>query len=224
MSVIQDALRRKLEEQRRAEDQGPPPREPVKAPPQTPPLAQQVLQRERPAIQPRPSRPVTPAERYIDHGGQPGRSDPWTIRLLVIVILLMLTAGLVGVILFAVRSESPQVAQPAAPPAAPTPEPATVAAPAPPVPPPELVPEPAPAPVVQPAPVPVDETAWPDIQVGGVMAASVPRTSSAMLNETLTRMNRKIDGVKLVGVTDEGVTLEWQGSRRFVEIGTGTLD
>jgi hypothetical protein len=56
------------------------------------------------------------------------------------------------------------------------------------------------------------------------MATPDPRTSSAMLNGKLVRMNKKVEGAVLTSVTTEGATLEWHGEKKFLEIGSGTRD
>jgi hypothetical protein len=65
---------------------------------------------------------------------------------------------------------------------------------------------------------------WPRVEVGGVIAGGSPKNNSAILNGDMIRMNRKIEGVRLVEVKEDGVTLEYGGDQRFVEIGATTLD
>ncbi len=254
MSVIQDALRRKLDEQRTRAASGEPP-EPTPAPPQAPPVAQQVIQNEtRAARRPRPTQNwERPIERN-PRGPQP-RDEPRTVQLLLGLILVMLVGAFIGAVMYfldarnpAVRTESvalpapqPQPVAPAVAPAAPvvapaqpqvnvTPQPVVSPAPTPaPVHAAALVaavpaPAPAPVPVSAPALAATTATGWPVISVGGVLAGSTAKGSSAILNGEWVRVRQKVDGVRLTAVSNEGVTLEYQGESRFVETGTSTDD
>jgi hypothetical protein len=81
---------------------------------------------------------------------------------------------------------------------------------------------------VAPAPAPVQAastaTGWPLINVGGVLAGSSAKGSSAILNGEWIRVRQKIEGVRLTAVSNEGVTLEFNGESRFVETGNSTDD
>ena len=224
MSVIQDALQRKLEEQRAAKDSRASQGRPEPQPPQAPPVAQQVFENEA-ALYPPPSVPVhqkVPATR------RPVRSDAQrTIRLLLISIIVMLSVGLVGAVIYfidagksellssapsvpgngvgpAAQSDSAQIAGTAAPSGA------------------AHANGTASSPIVQSAPD--DSGKWPLVEVGGVVASGSSKNNSAILSGDMIRINRMINGVCLVNVSDDGVTLEYGGDQRFVEIGATTRD
>lgn len=216
MSVIQDALRRKLDEQRMGEPAQP--AAPVKAPPQTPPLAQQVLQHQRPG--PAVRRPAAAPEATVTRPRPAAgrRDDQFTIWLLVTAILVMLTAAFVGALMYFLNAQPLRLTATQIQPSPPPPE-ATAAATA-------SSPGPtddASASAAEPAPAAkAPEPGWPTIQVGGTLTAGGNQRASAILNGRMVKANRMIDGVRLVGLSEEGVTLEFRGERRFVETGQST--
>ena len=220
MSVIQDALKRKLLDQQAGRAARPARSAGPAGPPPTPPLAQQVLRREE----------ETARAAAVSAGGVPGPAAPapgagrWILGTALVLLFAVLVAGVLlylhrGVPLVAVPPPTAAVpdSPPAVPPPAPVagePAPATAAAEA-------AVAEPAvPAPDPEPAPA----SAWPAIVVEGVVAGADPGRRSAMLNGQMVFLNQRIEGVRLVEVTDQGVRLRYQGQDRFLEIGQLTTD
>lgn len=133
---------------------------------------------------------------------------------------------------------SPAVEKPAVAPAAkpdPIAAPALVAVPAPkPVqgtgakPTAEAKPVPAPVSTARPTPrPPVEETippgAWPELHVMGVFARPSPEDSSAVIDGELEDVGAKIRGVQLVDVKQNGVTFRFRGEDKFVRVGKTTL-
>lgn len=110
MSVIQDALKRKLDEQQREAAQAPP-RSPsvVRASPQAPPVAQQVIEndpRSVPILSPTPirSRPARPAHPAPVSVGS--RGDQFTTQLLLGAILFMLVGGFGGAVVYFLQARN----------------------------------------------------------------------------------------------------------------------
>jgi len=229
MSVIQDALQRKLEEQRAAKESRASVGRPEPQPPQAPPVAQQVFENET-ALNPPPA-----ISQQVSVTRRPVRSDPQrTIRLLLVTIIVILTVGLVGAVIYFVDARKNEFVQSAFPAhdsgnrSSETPQGESNS----------------PDGAVNSTPQGVNSGAggsgkastesartvaeatgkWPLVNVGGVIAGGSAGKNSAILNGDMIRVNRKIDGVLLVDVKDEGVTLEYGGDQRFVEIGSTTLD
>ena len=237
MSVIQDALKRKLEEQRAAKEEAPPapPRRPP--PPQAPSVAYQVIQNEAAAHPPRPAAPP-PRVSEARYDTAVARTQQRTIRLLLVSILVLLTAGLVGALLYFLSSRQAEwaAASPGPRDSAryPAPAPQAATAPARPPPAPSLPEEGLTATLPTPVPVPPaadaaaeaegGEPAWPILSVDGVLTGADPGRSSAILNGEMLRVNRRMDGVRLLEVSEEGVRLEFRGEERYVEIGDTTRD
>lgn len=243
MSVIQDALRRKLDEQKEARAGRPAPA-PVSRPrPQAPPVAQQVLENEpysTPIATVGTVRPRAPAASPPPPPAAAPR-DQRTVQFLLGAILLMLVAAFGGAVVYflqvrdqdllrAVTSPpagpvgspvgaegggSPGVAVAGGPGAVPAVAPDSGS---------ETLPPPAPVAAVEPPVVALAPGAWPLIKVEGVMAGSEPSLSSALLNNEMIRVRHRIEGVRLLEVREEGVLLEYKGKSRFVETGTTTRD
>jgi hypothetical protein len=64
--------------------------------------------------------------------------------------------------------------------------------------------------------------AWPTIRVGGVLTGGRRSRASALLNGEMIKVNYSLNGVRLVSLTEDGVTLEYRGEQRFVETGRST--
>jgi hypothetical protein len=86
--------------------------------------------------------------------------------------------------------------------------------------------EPAPLslPPVPPAPPAPDRTPgeWPRVRLTGVMMRPDPRSSAAMLNGEMVDVDSEIEGVRLVEVKSNGVLLRYQGQEQFVRVGKAT--
>ena len=206
MSVIQDALKRRLRDQR--EERPSPPLEDVtpgpSAPPPTPPVAQQVLEHDLQAA-PRPSaiRPPSAPPRLSVDGGK------WLLGF----VMGLLSLALIAAVFYFMQRQTPlwQVAAPAqssaTAPADPAPPTRTAAA----------------------AAVPSIRTSaaaapgeWPLLELDGVMMGPTPRKSSAILNGSMVFLNQRIDNVLLKQVGDEGIVLEFEGEQRSLHIGEST--
>jgi hypothetical protein len=254
MSVIQDALKRKLEEQKASRAATPPSRQGQPPPPQAPPIAHQVLQYEA-AARPAPA-PPEPTHDY----GAVARDQQRTIWMLIVSILVILTAGMIGAFLYFMASGRSEMAGGTPGETRPNPDGVSVlyAEPAALVPQPfQHVPEPVPragpvAVVTPPAgspdalsvaaptrvttgtpPAEAPEATpgvaaipgqWPMIEIDGVLSGGDAKRNSAILNGNVIRVNRKLDGVRLTEVSEEGVVLEYNGKQKYVEIGGTTYD
>lgn len=208
MSVIQDALKRRLRDQREARPSLPP--EDVtpapSVPPPTPPVAQQVLEYDMRSA-PRPS-----AIRPPSNPAAPRSSTDWGKWLLGFVMGLLTLALFVATVYFMQRQiPLRQVAAPA---------PSRAVAPD----------DPAPsAQTANGAAAPSIRTSaaaapgeWPLLVLDGVMMGPTPRKSSAILNGSMVFLNQRIDNVLLKQVKDEGIVLEFEGEERSLQIGEST--
>ena len=213
MSVIQDALRRKLQEQRAAKESRVSEVRPEPPLLQTPPVAQEVLQNEA-SLNPSPRVPERQPASAAFHPVQNGRQR--VIRLLLATIVVFLTVGLLGAVVYFVDARKEELLRSAASTASPIPlvlplQPTAVSASG--------------VTGIGPTEEAVKTKAeWPRVKVGGVLAGGGSSRSSAILNGDMVRINGKVQRVRLVSVSDDGVTLEFEGRERFVEIGSTTKD
>lgn len=76
------------------------------------------------------------------------------------------------------------------------------------------VPEAAPEPVV---PEPV---VWPMLTINGLVGKGAQ--GAAMINAQIIGVNETIEGVKVIDIQKQGVTLEFEGEKRFVKVGGST--
>jgi len=77
----------------------------------------------------------------------------------------------------------------------------------------------APAPKVEPTRQPV---VWPSLTLTGVMGRG--NRGSAIINGEVVGVGEVVKGVKIAGIGDQGVHLEYQGEKRFLKIGGTTGD
>ena len=70
------------------------------------------------------------------------------------------------------------------------------------------------------APVQAQEfSLWPRVTVNGILAKGTRGRGMAIINNQMMSVNESVEGVRLVEVKGQGVTLEFGGEVRFVEIG-----
>ena len=192
MSVIQDALRRKLVDQQRKQSSRQARPSGTAVPPPTPPIAQQVLRQEammRPEMQPKVLTGASVGAYSQPYPSPRGGVGRWILG----TALVVLFAILVGGVLFSMnRGVRPLPHQPVD------------------------------TEVFQ--PVPEDSRAWPEITVDGVLASPTTKKSSAILNGEMVFLNQKIQGVRLIDVSDEGVQLRYRGKTKALDIGSSTYD
>lgn len=63
---------------------------------------------------------------------------------------------------------------------------------------------------------------WPRIELMGILAGGGDERSTAILNGALVMLNAEIDGVSLADVGEDGVYLEFRGDRQYIRIGEFT--
>jgi hypothetical protein len=87
---------------------------------------------------------------------------------------------------------------------------------------PAVKPAPVEAPVeAEPAPVkPAEPVVWPNITVSGV--AGRGRTASAILGTEIVGVGEAVRGIKVTGITEDGVVLEYKGEVQTVKVGNST--
>jgi len=73
-------------------------------------------------------------------------------------------------------------------------------------------------------PVPEGTDPWPEISVNGVLASPIKKKSSAILNGEMVFFNQKIQGVRLIEVSNDGVHLRYRGKTMALDIGSSTYD
>ena len=201
MSVIQDALRRKLVDQQREKSTRPARPVGSAVPPPTPPVAQQVLQQEsmmRSELEHKYS-----AGSSIGTNPRPSRVQEGAGRWMLGTALISLFAILVGGVLFYMNRGVPLTAVPP-----PMPQP--------------LLHQPVGEEMSQLAPEGADR--WPRITVHGVLASPNAKKSSAILNGEMVFLNQKIQGARLIEVSNEGVQLRFRGKTMSLDIGSSTSD
>lgn len=64
---------------------------------------------------------------------------------------------------------------------------------------------------------------WPRLKLDGVMARPNPRAGSAMINGTVVEAGERVQGVRLLEVTQSGALFELRGQTQFVRVGQTTL-
>lgn len=174
------------------------------------------------------------------------RSRSWRTLIGVLVLILLLAAGGIWMTLYAVRqlaaSKQPPAAAavqpPPAAPAAPQPAPAAPAAPAPvaavkpapPVTPAEPAPKPQPAvePVVQPSlppappkpPEPKAAEPWPPLTVTALVGKGA--RGAAVINGKVVGVGETIEGVEVLSIGAQSVSLGYRGAQQVVKVGGAT--
>jgi hypothetical protein len=68
------------------------------------------------------------------------------------------------------------------------------------------------------APGQIGPDGWPVMALNAVMSLSDPAKSQAMLNNELLNVGDSVQGVKLIEIRENGVTLEFNGEQRFIKI------
>lgn len=63
---------------------------------------------------------------------------------------------------------------------------------------------------------------WPKVELMGILAGGEDERSTAILNGALVMLNAEIDGVTLADVGEDGVYLEFRGDRQYIRIGEFT--
>jgi hypothetical protein len=244
MSLIQEALKRQQEEMQTSVGTPQPVQDPAQpkairrpvapTPPVVPPVQEPAPALRLSSASPSPA----PAEAAVEPPPIPqssmqspaapakAKKSPM-IMIAVIIILIICGAGA----FFAFRPETmveppAEVPAPSAP-ADPVPAPAVeppVQDPAP------VTPEPAPvavqpleaAPVtaIPPAPPQKEKIIWPIISCSGIVGKGAK--GSAFLNGQIKTVNDTIEDVRVVSIGEMGVTLEYQGEKQFVKVGSST--
>lgn len=189
MSLIQDALKRKTEEQHPLPE-APPPQRPA-APPEPPPAAEPAA--------------VPPAKDPA--------SKKWFVILAVAVVLILLAIGSSIHIVYLREPEAAvEVSEPPAeiePVPAPAPVVAPVVAPAAP-----LVAAPVPKPA---APAPQEKKIdWPDLSFSG--SAVGGNQILAIINGRMLSVGKRINGVEVLQIGKTEVLVEFQGEKRVLSV------
>lgn len=251
MSLIQEALRRQREEG--STDDRPKAPASVTAPA---PVAARTTGPSRPP--PLPSSTATgtaPAQAASvpvvvpEPAGEP-RQRPWLALAAIVFVVLILTAGGIWLLLFAlsqwhqaqksqtlatqpaaaveapvaaVTPVQPVAALPGPGPVAPAPTPPPSVGPtpeAPPATPPPVGIKPAPPADIAPAPAPTDVTPWPALRVTGVVGKGL--RGAATINNRIVVVGETVEGVEVLAVGEYGAKLEYNGETRFVKVGSST--
>lgn len=76
------------------------------------------------------------------------------------------------------------------------------------------------APEAAPAPVAVEPVIWPMLTINGLVGKG--EQGAAMINAQIVGVNETIEGVKVIDIKKQGVTLEFEGEKRFVKVGGST--
>jgi len=91
-----------------------------------------------------------------------------------------------------------------------------------------VVPPPVQPPAITPPssspPQPPREGEWPELKIMGVVARPRQEDSSAVINGQIEEVGATLRGVKLLEVTASGVLLEYAGERKIVRVGRTTTE
>lgn len=63
---------------------------------------------------------------------------------------------------------------------------------------------------------------WPPVVLTGMVAGSSRNRTSAILNGVLVALHQTIEGIELIEVTDDGVVLEYEQTRKYIRVGEST--
>lgn len=243
MSLIQEALRRQQEE-----SGGGLPAEAQRQAIQPPPRPGAEKSAAPPPPPPPPS--LVPLED-ADKGAEPGQPPPapgegkessraWPALVGVLIVMLLLIGGGIWLIYFAFsqwssrelidpdRAGGPALTEAAPAETPPVVETATTEAPVtPPVTTPPEANPPAQTPAQQvaaqsPPPEPESDkpVKWPELALTGVIGQG--GSGSAIINSEIVAVNDTIDGVLVVSIDRQGVTLECGGESKYLKVGTST--